>query len=95
MTELPSALTPLQVEVIGLFFSLPASDGFLLAGGAALVAHGLSDRPTQDLDFFTSPGEGDVPGAQEGFKTAARGRGWTVDTIQASAMFCRDGRARR
>ncbi len=31
-----SALTAFQVDVAQLFFALPASDGFLLAGGAAL-----------------------------------------------------------
>lgn len=44
-----SGLTDFQVEVTRLFFSLPASDGFLLAGGGALLASGLTTRPTQDL----------------------------------------------
>ena len=46
-----SALTAFQDEVARLFSSLPASDGFLLAGGGALLASGLSARPTEDLDF--------------------------------------------
>jgi hypothetical protein len=46
------ALTEFQREVARLFFSLPESDGYLLAGGAALVASELTDRPTQDLDLF-------------------------------------------
>ena len=33
-----SLLTPFQLEVARLFFSLPAAQGFLLAGGAALLA---------------------------------------------------------
>lgn len=33
----PTVLTDFQVEVAWLFFSLPASDRFLLAGGAALL----------------------------------------------------------
>jgi hypothetical protein len=32
-------------------FDLPASDGFLLAVGAALLAQLLTLRPTQDLDY--------------------------------------------
>jgi hypothetical protein len=32
-------------------FPLPASRGFLLAGGAALLAQHLTARPTEDLDF--------------------------------------------
>lgn len=40
-----SGLTDFQAEVTRLFFSLPASEGFLLAGGGALLAAGLpSDR---------------------------------------------------
>lgn len=46
------ALTELQREVLRLFFELPESAGFVLAGGAALVASGLSERPTQDVDLF-------------------------------------------
>ena len=62
MTDDPgSLLTAFQIEVAQLFFSLPASDGFLLAGGGALLAQGLTARPTQDLDFFTRPGAGERP----------------------------------
>jgi Nucleotidyl transferase AbiEii toxin, Type IV TA system len=48
-------LSPFQLEVARLFFALPASQGFLLAGGAALLAQHLTARPTEDLDFFTAP----------------------------------------
>jgi hypothetical protein len=40
-------LTDFQLEVTRLFFSLPASKGFLLAGGAALLAQHLTTRPTE------------------------------------------------
>lgn len=46
-------LTPFQIEVAQMFFSLPASAGFLLAGGAAEAAQQLTSRPTRDLDFLT------------------------------------------
>jgi hypothetical protein len=46
-----SGLTDFQIEVARLFFGLPASDGFLLAGGGALLASGLTTRPTHDLDL--------------------------------------------
>ena len=52
----PASLTPFQVAVAELFFSLPESDGFLLAGGAALVAQHLTTRSTKDLDLFTRVG---------------------------------------
>lgn len=49
-----STLTELQRLVLDAFFALPEADGFVLAGGAALVASGLSERPTQDVDLFGS-----------------------------------------
>ena len=56
MTGHPSETrTAFQIEVARLFFSLPTSGSFLLAGGAALLAQGLTSRPTQDLDLFTPP----------------------------------------
>jgi hypothetical protein len=47
-----TGLTEFQTTVAQLFFGLPASNGFLLAGGSALLASGLTTRPTHDLDFF-------------------------------------------
>jgi len=84
-----SALTAFQVDVAQLFFALPASDGFLLAGGAALAAQHLTNRPTQDLDFFTAPGRGDVSTARDEFEHAVRKRGWQVERIRDTATFCR------
>ena len=40
-------LPPFQLEVARMFFALPASRGFLLAGGAALLAQHLTARPTE------------------------------------------------
>jgi hypothetical protein len=82
-------LTTFQVQVAQLFFGLPASDGFLLAGGAALLAQGLTVRPTQDLDFFTRPGAGDVGSARDQLLAAAAEHGWGVDLVQDSDTFCR------
>jgi Nucleotidyl transferase AbiEii toxin, Type IV TA system len=64
----PSAF---QLEVARLFFALPASRGFLLAGGAALLAQHLTRRPTEDLDFFTAPERGHVPTACDALEEAA------------------------
>ena len=69
-------LTDFQLEVTRLFFSLPASKGFLLAGGAALLAQHLTTRPTEDLDFFTAPDRGHVPAARDALEAAARRQGW-------------------
>lgn len=67
-------LSAFQLEVARLFFALPASQGFLLAGGAALLAQHLTARSTEDLDFFTAPERGHVPAARcpRGRSPAAR-----------------------
>jgi hypothetical protein len=54
-------LPAFQLEVARMFFALPASGGFLLAGGAALLAQHLTARPTEDLDFFTALSAGMFP----------------------------------
>ncbi len=49
-------LTPLQAEVRRIIGRLGEHQGFALAGGAALIAYGVIDRPTRDLDFFGPSG---------------------------------------
>lgn len=85
----PSPLTGFQLEVAATFFDLPAAEGFLLAGGAGLAAQHLTTRPTQDLDFFTCPGKGDVPTARDEFRNAAQARGWAIAVIRDEPTFCR------
>jgi hypothetical protein len=88
-TEDSRELTAFQLEVARLFFSLPQSKGFLLAGGAALLAQHLTTRPTEDLDFFTAPEHGHVPAARDALEDAARQRGWSTERIHDSDTFCR------
>jgi hypothetical protein len=71
----PGGLTPLQVQATRLFFSLPESVGFAVAGGA-LIARGLIHRPTRDVDLFLI--DADAPGialAVRAFETAIGSRG--------------------
>ena len=82
-------LTSFQLEVAALFFQLPASKGFLLAGDAALAAQHLTTRPTQDLDFFTSPGQGEVAATRDEFIAAARDRGWELQVFRDEPTLCR------
>ncbi len=85
MAEL--GLNELQVEVLGLFFSLPESEGFILASGAGLVAAGLSTRPTEDIDLFSATGS--VERAGDALEEAVRGRGWSVERVEAGETFRR------
>lgn len=87
--ESESALTSFQVEVAQLFFRLPGARGFLLAGGAALTASGLTARPTQDLDLFTAPGLGDVAAAADELEAACRESGWEASRPRNGAGFVR------
>ena len=82
----PSAF---QIEVANMFFSLPTSDGFLLAGGGALLASGLTSRPTQDLDFFGEKGRVNVGEMREQFLKEVEVRGWNCEVLQSDAFFVR------
>ena len=87
MSELPS-VTAFQAEVARMFFALPEAESFLLAGGLALLAQRMSERPTQDMDAFTSR-PGDVQRARSAFEVAALQRGWVVELRQSTDTFVR------
>jgi Domain of unknown function (DUF1814). len=54
------AIDPFQADVARIALAA-AQHGFALAGGNALVAHGVVERPTEDVDLFTPEPGG--PGA--------------------------------
>lgn len=47
-------LSAFQERVARMVAALPEARGFALGGGGALVVHGLTERSTNDLDFFTT-----------------------------------------
>lgn len=83
------ALSAFPRDIARLFFSLPESDGYLLAGGAALVASELTARPTRDLDLFTHTPFESVSAGRDALVTAATGRGWITTMIRDTPTFCR------
>ncbi len=85
MTE----LSGFQQEIARLFFSLQSSHGFVLAGGGALLASGLSNRPTQDLDFFGSPGQVSVSLALDQFLDAIQQQNWEYELLSHANDFAR------
>jgi hypothetical protein len=47
-------LSELQHKVATIALRAAARNGFALAGGNALIAHGIIDRPTDDVDLFSN-----------------------------------------
>jgi predicted nucleotidyltransferase component of viral defense system len=82
-------LSGFQQEIARLFFSLQSSQGFVLAGGGALLASGLSTRPTQDLDFFGSPGQVSVSRALDQFLDAIEQQNWDYELLSHANDFAR------
>lgn len=72
------ALTGLQLQATRLFFSRPESEGFAVAGGAALLAQGMIHRPTRDVDLFLlDPATSGVTIAAASFEAALDNEGWS------------------
>jgi hypothetical protein len=81
--------TDFQITVAHLFFTLKASHGYAVAGGAGLLASELISRPTHDLDLFTHPPVWSVKPARDTFIKATGRRGWQVTVLVDTATFCR------
>jgi hypothetical protein len=84
------ALTPLQRQATHLFFSLPASAGFAVAGGAALLAQGMIHRPTRDADLFLlDAASSEVGTAAASFEAALDQQGWSHHRVIDQHDFIR------
>lgn len=82
-------LSRFQIDVAQLFFSLPASSDYAIAGGAGLIANDLISRPTHDLDLFAHAPTRTVVRASSQFLMAAAKMGWTVTALMDTPTFCR------
>jgi len=69
-----------QAEVARLALAVARDHGFALGGGHALIAHGIVQRPTEDVDLFTDA-DGGVQAAAELVEAVLAGAGMTVDVI--------------
>lgn len=85
----PEQLTTFQVDLAGIFFALDASSGYLVAGGAALLASELIARPTEDLDLFTATPTTSVTQAKDAFVQALGETNHDVVIVQEGPTFCR------
>jgi len=78
-----------QIAVAQVFFGLNASEGYIVAGGAGLLASELISRPTEDLDLFASAPADTVARARNSFVKALDRRGWDHSFLVDSPTFCR------
>jgi len=81
-------LTALQQRVRGIVADLPEAGTVALAGGGALIVHGIVDRATTDLDFF-SPDAVDVRVFAEATRNALQRDGLSVVTERSNSDFVR------
>lgn len=64
--------------------------GFALAGGYAVQAHGILERPSEDIDLFTAwDRRDDFNVAVDAVVGAYRADGYTVDVVQRFETFAR------
>jgi Nucleotidyl transferase AbiEii toxin, Type IV TA system len=68
----------LHREVAAIALRAAARHGFALGGGNALMAHGIIDRFTADVDLFTDE-EAGVVAAADAVEAALRGAGFEAD----------------
>jgi hypothetical protein len=71
-------LDKLHQQVASIALGAAAAHGFALGGGNALIAHGIIDRPTEDVDLFTDRESG-VTAAAAAVEAALRGAGFGAD----------------
>lgn len=70
-------VSELHRQIAAIVLRAAAGHGFALAGGNALIAHGMIDRPTQDVDVFTNQPSG-VEDAAGGVEGALRDAGFGI-----------------
>jgi len=73
-----------QVAAIALRAAAP--HGFALGGGNALIAHGVIDRATQDVDVFSDE-QGGVAAAADAVDAALRGAGFGAERRDDTASL--------
>lgn len=81
-------LTRFQERVARAIGALPAAGGFALGGGAALIAHRVVERSTNDLDYFAGRPE-EVLDALVPVEVALTAAGLAVERIRAEPGFAR------
>jgi hypothetical protein len=78
------ALDHLHRQVAQVALRAAAEHGFALAGGNALLAHQVGNRPTRDVDLFTDQADG-VEAAAAGVEAALRAAGFRTERVDKTA----------
>src|SRR5260370_30058708 len=71
-------VSELHREVAAIALRAAARYGFALGGGNALIAHGIIERPTQDVDVFSDE-QGGVEAAADAVEAALRDAGFGAE----------------
>lgn len=77
-------VSELHRQVAAIALGAAAQHGFALGGGNALLAHGVTSRPTQDVDLFTNQEHG-VEAAADAVEAALRGAGFEPERRDKTA----------
>jgi hypothetical protein len=72
-------VSDLHREVAAIALRAAAPHGFALGGGNALIAHGIIERPTQDVDVFSDE-QGGVEAAADAVEVALRDAGFGTES---------------
>ncbi|MEV0246009.1 nucleotidyl transferase AbiEii/AbiGii toxin family protein [Nocardia sp. NPDC050712] len=83
-------MEPRHRRLTEIALSVAGEHGFALAGGYAIRAHGMGNRPSGDVDLFTDwHRRADFPGAVKAVVTALEQHGYAVTTAMTSETFAR------
>jgi hypothetical protein len=77
-------LDELHATIASIALGAAGRHGFALGGGNALIAHGLIDRPTEDVDLFTDEDDG-VTAAAGAVEAALRAAGFGAERQDKTA----------
>ncbi|MFV2022577.1 nucleotidyl transferase AbiEii/AbiGii toxin family protein [Micromonospora sp. LOL_023] len=83
-------MEPVHLRLAQLGLRVAGRYGFALAGGYAVQAHGILDRPSEDVDLFTAwERRGDFAQAVDAVVDTYRADGYTVEVTQRFETFAR------
>lgn len=77
-------LDELHAAIAAIALGAAGQHGFALGGGNALIAHGIIDRPTEDVDLFTDKDDG-VAAAAGAVEAALRAAGFDAERQDKTA----------